>query len=61
MRKSETTVDREENIKLVKQIQMEVLKKYAPTYQILTQITNVMLSNKVSCSVEPCYLADVPH
>jgi ABC-type transport system substrate-binding protein len=45
--KSETTVDREENVKLVKQIQLEVLKKYAPTYQIVTQITNTMLNNKV--------------
>jgi ABC-type transport system substrate-binding protein len=45
--KSEATIDPDENIKLVKQIQIEVLKKYGGFYLVLTQQATNLRSSKI--------------
>ena len=45
--KAAQTVNFEENAKLVKDIQMELLKRYTPYYNILTPFNQVLINNKV--------------
>jgi ABC-type transport system substrate-binding protein len=45
--KSESTSDVDENVKLVKQIEIELLKRYAGVNLLLTQEENWLLSQKV--------------
>jgi ABC-type transport system substrate-binding protein len=45
--KAEQTPDFKENVKLVRQLQMELLKRYTPYYNILTPIARQLLNKKV--------------
>jgi peptide/nickel transport system substrate-binding protein len=45
--RSETATDRDENIKLVKEAQMEALKQYSMTYNMLTQQTFMFYNAKL--------------
>ena len=45
--RSEAALDVEENIKLVKQIQLECMKKFTTSYTIYTQNRNTALSKKM--------------
>jgi peptide/nickel transport system substrate-binding protein len=45
--KSESVADIEENVKIVKQIEIELLKRYAGVYMLLTQQENWLRSTKL--------------
>jgi ABC-type transport system substrate-binding protein len=61
--KSEETVDFEENVKLVRQIQVLCIQKFTSSYQILTENTNTLLSGRVQnfeqTTVAPVYWHDI--
>lgn len=45
--KAERTVNFEENAKLVREIQLELLKRYTPYYNIVTPFNQVLLNSKI--------------
>ncbi len=45
--KAEQTPDFKENVKLVKALQLELLKRYTPYYNILTPIARQLVNKKV--------------
>ena len=61
--KSEITLDQQDNIKLVKQVQMECIKKFTSSYQLATRNENIALQARVQnyelTLVRPVFRADM--
>jgi ABC-type transport system substrate-binding protein len=45
--KAEHTVDFQENAKLIRELQLELLKRYTPYYNIVTPLNQQLINSKI--------------